>query len=416
MIKTGFYTLLILILVGCSSFTGKEEGTKIDSRGNVIDLSGETQSAAEIYSKAKSALRREQYDQAAEEYRKIESSYPFSKYAEQSHIELAFCIYKLNKWDEAISIIDRFISMNNTSKLLPYAYYLRGLTNFNRGKTFFNYALPHVQIDKDPVNLREAFEDFSVVFKNYNNSDYVEDSYKRMIYLRNTLASYELHVANFYYKRKAFIAVINRCNYLIEKYPNAPANIDALYFLRNSYSQLMMIDNARSIGKIIELNYPDYESKFFQDVLDNNIKRNILALSETADDIAIGLGFDIEDQKFDDFSGVYSVEYFTNSDLLKIPRNIKPKKYTIVHKESKDLINIDEVVDEIKETSTNLLEYFSKGDTSDVIAKDIIVGQKNPEESIDAKEEKAESDKNNINRQEVDTVGSEEVIIELLED
>jgi len=415
MIKTGLYTLLILSLAGCGGFQAKEEGTKIDSKGNIIDTSGELQTAEAIYARAKSALRREQYDEAAEEYRKIESNYPFSKYAEQSHIELAFSVYKLNRWDEAISVIDRFISMNNTSRLIPYAYYLRGLTNFNRGKTIFNYALPHVQIDKDPVNLRTAFEDFSFVFKNYDDSDYVEDSYKRMIYLRNTLASYELHVANHYYKRKAFVAVINRCNYLIEKYPNAPANVDALYFLRNAYNQLMMVDNARDIEKIITLNYPNHKSKFFQDVLDNNIKRNILALSETADDIAIGLGFDIEDQKFDDFSGVYNVEYFTNSDLIEIPRNIKPKKYTIVHKESKDLIDIEEVVEEIKETSSNLLEYFSKDDTSDVIAKDIIVGENIKDESTDLKDKKID-DNNNNSRQEVDTVGSEEVIIELLED
>ena len=85
----------------------------------------------------------------------------------------------MSRWDEAVSIIDRFISMNNTSQLLPYAYYLRGLTNFNRGKTFFNFALPHVQIDKDPVNLRTAFDDFSFVYKNYKKSDYVEDSYKK---------------------------------------------------------------------------------------------------------------------------------------------------------------------------------------------------------------------------------------------
>ncbi len=267
MIKTGLYTLLILSLAGCGGFQAKEEGTKIDSKGNIIDTSGELQTAEAIYARAKSALRREQYDEAAEEYRKIESNYPFSKYAEQSHIELAFSVYKLNRWDEAISVIDRFISMNSTSRLIPYAYYLRGLTNFNRGKTIFNYALPHVQIDKDPVNLRTAFEDFSFVFKNYDDSDYVEDSYKRMIYLRNTLASYELHVANYYYKRKAFVAVINRCNYLIEKYPNAPANVDALYFLRNAYNQLMMVDNARDIEKIITLNYPNHKSKFFKTFL-----------------------------------------------------------------------------------------------------------------------------------------------------
>ena len=410
MTKLYLYVLFIVFLTSCTSFQAKEEGTKIDSRGNIIDTSGEPQTAKAIYARAKSALRREQYDEAAEEYRKIEANYPFSEYAEQSHIELAYSVYKLSRWDEAVSIIDRFISMNNTSQLLPYAYYLRGLTNFNRGKTFFNFALPHVQIDKDPVNLRTAFDDFSFVYKNYKKSDYVEDSYKRMIYLRNTLASYELHVANFYYKRKAFVAVVNRCNYLIEKYPNAPANIDALYFLRNSYSQLLMVDSARDIEKIIEINYPNYQSKFFQDVLDNNIKRNILALSETADDIAIGLGFDIEDQKFDDFSGVYNIEYFTNKDLIEIPRNIKPKKYTIVHKDSNKIIDIEEVVEEIKESSSTIIEYFSPDDTSDVIAKDIIVGETNIDDKLETKNgEKEEAE-------EIEVIESEEIRIELMDD
>ncbi len=67
-------------------------------------------------------MKREQYDEAIEKYREIEANYPFSKYAEQSHIELAYAMYKLGRWDPAVAVIDRFVSMNNTSKLLPYAY------------------------------------------------------------------------------------------------------------------------------------------------------------------------------------------------------------------------------------------------------------------------------------------------------
>ena len=139
MIKIGIYTLLILGISGCSSFQGKEEGEKIDRFGNTINSGEEVLSVEQIYNTAKGALQREQYDEAIEGYREIEANYPFSKFAEQSHMELAYAHYKLKRWDPTIAIIDRFISMNNTSKLLPYAYYLRGLTNFNRGKTFFNF-------------------------------------------------------------------------------------------------------------------------------------------------------------------------------------------------------------------------------------------------------------------------------------
>jgi outer membrane protein assembly factor BamD len=351
------------------SFKGKDDGTVVDSRGNIIKLE-EGQSAKELFDIANGALTRGQYDLAAENYRKIEANHPFSKYAEQSHMELAFVEYKMKHWDSAIAIIDRFISMNNTSELLPYAYYLRGLVNFNRGKNFFNKVLPHVQIDKDPVNIRTSYEDFKYILKNYKNSTYTKDAAKRMTYLRNTLASYEIHVANFYFKRKAYMAVINRCNYLIEKYPNAPANMEALIFLEKSYKALLMTDHARDVRKIIEENYPNFKSSFFQEKIDNQIKKNILAVSNLGDDIAVKMGFDIREQVVDDFNGVYKVEYFNNGNLVEIPRNIKPQKYTIVHKFNKEK-NIVEIDDE----GRNFLDYFSSDDHAHLIVKDIIVGE-----------------------------------------
>ena len=372
MIKISIYILLIITLVGCAgmgSFKGKDDGTVVDSRGNIIKLE-EGQSAKELFDIANGALVRGQYVLAAENYRKIEANHPFSKYAEQSHMELAFVEYKMKHWDSAIAIIDRFISMNNTSELLPYAYYLRGLVNFNRGKNFFNKVLPHVQIDKDPVNIRTSYEDFKYILKNYKNSTYTKDAAKRMTYLRNTLASYEIHVANFYFKRKAYMAVINRCNYLIEKYPNAPANMEALIFLEKSYKALLMTDHARDVRKIIDENYPNFKSSFFQEKIDNQIKKNILSVSNLGDDIAVKMGFDIREQVVDDFNGVYKVEYFNNDNLVEIPRNNKPQKYTIVHKFNKEK-NIVEIDDE----GRNFLDYFSSDDHAHLIVKDIIVGE-----------------------------------------
>ena len=405
MIKNSIYILLIFLLAGCSSFQGKQEGQEIDSRGNTINSDGEIQTAEQLYALAKNALKRKVWDVAIENYRKIESSHPFSKYAEQSHIELAFAEYKIRNWDSAIAIIDRFQRINSTSKLLPYSYYLRGLVNFHRGKNFTNHLLPHVQLDKDPLNLRESYEDFNYVYKNYKDSEYLKDSYKRIIYLRNTLASYELHVANYYFKRKAYVAVIGRCNYLIEKYPNAPANMEALLFLQKSYEAILMKDSARDIEKIIQANYPNYKSVYFSEVLDNKIKRNLLAISEGADNIAIGLGFDIEDQVKDNFSGVYKVEYFNNKNLVEIPRNIKPDRYTIKHtKNNKKNIFIEK-------EALNILDYFSDEDELDLKVKDIIVEEENSENYKNINTEllnEKESDS-------IEIINSNKEIIELME-
>ena len=406
MIKVSIYILLITILSACSNFSGTDDDIVIGERGEVTKKSGEILTVEELYSTAKSALKREQYDVAIENYRKIEANFPFSNYAEQSHIELAFAMYKQKKWDSAVAIIDRFMSMNSESKLISYAYYLRGLTNFNRGKTYLNFILPHVQVDKDPVNIRNSYEDFSYVAKNYKSSPYAKDALKRMVYLRNTLASYELHVANFYFKRKAYIAVINRCNYIIEKYPNAPANVDALFFLKKSYKLLLMNDSVRMIDKVIQRNYPDYQSTYFSDVLDNKVKRNLVAISELADDIAISMGFDIEDQPIDNFEGVYSVEYFTNENLVEIQRNLKPEKYSILHISNNEKLSVKN-----NEEQFSIINYFFKEDKRDLYIKDIIVG-----ENIKNENQKSIKTKNVSNKtKDIQIIDSENEIIDLIE-
>ncbi len=398
-----------MVLAGCANFKGSDESVEIDRQGQITNKDNKILTAEELYNTAKGALKNERYEDAIENYREIEANYPFSKFAEQSHIELAYAMYKMKRWDPAVAVIDRFISMNNTSKLLPYAYYLRGLANFNRGKTFFNFVLPHVHVDKDPVNIREAYEDFHYIYKNYKNSSYAEDSIKRMIYLRNTLAYYELHVANYYFKRKAYIAVINRCNYLIERYPEAPANIDALFFLKKSYELLLMTDSSRMIDKIIEKNYPDYRSVYFNDVLDNKVKRNLVALSELADDIAISMGFDIENQSVDNFDGIYSVEYFSNESVIEIPRNIKPERYTIIHTINNEKFSIKDNLEQL-----NILNYFSKDDKSDLLVQDIIVG-----ETISKNRESLKKDNSIKSDDKIDeldeNIDSEDQLIELLE-
>ena len=57
-----------------------------------------------------------------------------------------------------------------------------------------------------------------------------------------------------------------------------------------------------------------------------------------------------------------------------------------------------------------LIEYFSPDDTSDVIAKDIIVGETNIDDKLETKNgEKEEAE-------EIEVIESEEIRIELMDD
>lgn len=172
----------------------------------------------------------------------------------------------------------------------------------------------------------------------------------------------------------------------------------------------MMTDNSRMINKIIQKNYPNYKSVYFSDILDNKVRDNAIALSEFADDIAIKMGFDIENQSVDNFSGIYNVEYFTNENLVEIPRNIKPERYSIVH-----TLNNKKLSVENDEQQINILNFFFKEDKTDLLVQDIIVGVNTKENKEADEKKKSGADLINENNKKVGIINSKDEVIQLIE-
>ena len=84
------------------------------------------------------------------------------------------------------------------------------------------------------------------------------DARQRMVFLRNNLASYEVLVAEYYIRRKAYIAAVNRARYVLEVYPNTPETVEALVVLHKAYTELELPQLANSSWDVLELNYPDH--------------------------------------------------------------------------------------------------------------------------------------------------------------
>ena len=137
---------------------------------------------------------------------------------------------------------------------MAYAYYLKGLVNFNRSLGFLSRFAPTDTSQRDPGAALDSYHDFERVLKEFPTSDYAEDARKRMLYLRNNLARYEVHVARYYIKRGAFVAAADRANYVIENYQRTPALKDALKVLIEAYTRLGMDDLAKDAQRVLALN------------------------------------------------------------------------------------------------------------------------------------------------------------------
>lgn len=213
--------------------------------------------ASELYEDAKKSLDNQSWDRAILAYKRLQTRYPFGRYTEQSMLDLSYAYYKAREPENAISNLNRFIRTYPTHPNVDYAYYLKGLVNFEENLGFLERMLPKRIQDRDQSAARDAFNDFSELIRRFPESRYVADSRQRMVFLRNNLAAYEVAVANYYMRRKAYIAAANRARYAVENYPGTPQNADALILMYRAYTALDLPDLANGAMEVLELNYPD---------------------------------------------------------------------------------------------------------------------------------------------------------------
>ena len=208
-----------------------------------------------FYQEAREALTNEGYQRAIKLYENLETRFPFGRYATQAQLDVAFAYYKYNEPDAALAAADRFIKLHPRNPHVDYAYYLKGLINYNRSIGFLERFIPTDSSQRDPGAAREAFKDFQLLIDKFPNSRYNADARQRMVALRNNLAMNEIHVARYYMKRHAYVAAAERCVYVIEKFQQTQAVPLALKIMESAYKKMAMEDLSADTTRIFKLNY-----------------------------------------------------------------------------------------------------------------------------------------------------------------
>jgi outer membrane protein assembly factor BamD len=215
-------------------------------------------SAEELYAKAKDSLDHGSWRTCILTYKALQTRYPFGRHTEQSMLDISYCHFKSGEREEALSTLDRFIRTYPAHPSVDYAYYLKGLVNYEENIGFLERMMPSRVRDRDQTAMQDAFADFSELLRRFPDSRYVPDARQRMVFLRNNLAAYEVIVAQYYQRRGANIAAANRARYALEVYPNTPQTPEALMLLHKAYSELELTELADGTMAVMELNFPDH--------------------------------------------------------------------------------------------------------------------------------------------------------------
>jgi outer membrane protein assembly factor BamD len=249
------YILLILSLSvtsGCSWLGWGDDETTED------DTAGYTE--RDFYEKIQSSLNAKNWSTAISNLQLLESQFPFGKYAEQGQLELMYAQYKSAAYEDAISSADRFIRLHPQHPNVDYAFYVKGLSEISQTSGFFDNFLPTDTSKRDIGTARDSFATFTELLSRFPKSPYAADARKRLINLRNQLARAEIHAANYYFSRGAYVAAANRGRYVVENFQQSPAVPDGLAVMAQAYYMLEMQELSDNAVAVMAANYPEHPS------------------------------------------------------------------------------------------------------------------------------------------------------------
>jgi outer membrane protein assembly factor BamD len=244
--------LAISLLVGCS-WTRSAKDAKKEAEDRTRNYTEK-----DFYDHIQRDLSGRDWTKAIENLDALEARYPFGTYAEQAQLELIYARYGSQDFEATIAAADRFIRLHPRHANVDYAYYVKGMALLRSGRGLFDEYMPRDQTKRDPGSARLAFSTFNDLIVGFPGSAYAPEARQHMVHLRNMLARQEIHVANYYFKRGAYLAAVNRGRQVVENFERTPAVADGLAVMAQGYHMLGMPELADNAARTLALNFPQH--------------------------------------------------------------------------------------------------------------------------------------------------------------
>jgi outer membrane protein assembly factor BamD len=213
--------------------------------------------AERLYKEGHTEVQASNWTHARELFEKLESRYPFGRYAQQAQIEIAYTYYKQGETADALDATERFLKANPSHPSADYVIYLKGLINFIEPPALIGRLVGYKVSERDPKAMRESFEAFKELLTRFPDSRYAPDARVRLGYLQNALAGHEVRVADYYFRRGAYLAAIERAQGTLREFPGSAAQQEALKLIARSYQRLGLTELQADAERVLRLNYPE---------------------------------------------------------------------------------------------------------------------------------------------------------------
>ncbi|HUK01538.1 MAG TPA: outer membrane protein assembly factor BamD [Steroidobacteraceae bacterium] len=237
--------MLILLCAACALTAGcKSADRKLQKASPEV-----------LYKQAQSRLNNFDYNGAIKIYEMLNARFPFTDQARQARLDLIYAYYRQGEHESAIDAADTFIRENPTHPRVDYAWYIKGLVDYERAPNVLERFFHADLSERPPTTANKSFEAFRTVVEQFPKSDYAHDARRRMIYLRNRLADYDVHVAEYYMQRGAWVGAAQRATHAVETYDGAPSIREALLILMAADEKLGLTERETQVREVFQANF-----------------------------------------------------------------------------------------------------------------------------------------------------------------
>ena len=189
---------------------------------------------------------------AAKKFNEAELLFPQSSWAPKAALMAAYVYYADDYYFDAQFELNRFIKTYPKSPDLNYAHFLLAMCYYEQ----------IVDEKKDLGPLLQAQEKFNFVIKNYPDTDYALDAEYKLDLIQDYLASKEMYIALHYFKKKKWIASINRYKTVVKQYEKTIYVEEALHRLVELYYTIGLESESQKYASLLGYNYQS--SKWYE--------------------------------------------------------------------------------------------------------------------------------------------------------
>jgi len=220
-----------------------------------LDTSYVARDVSSLYNAAKSSMDAGDYDQAAKLFDEVERQHPYSVWARRAQLMSAFNYYLAQKYTDAVSSAQRFLTIHPGNVEAPYAQYLIAMSYYQQID----------EVTRDQTNTQQALDAFGELIRRYPESRYAADARLKLDLIKDHLAGKEMEIGRFYQREGQWLAATYRFRTVVDQYQTTTQTPEALERLVECYLALGVPAEAQKAAAVLGANYP--ESDWYRQAL-----------------------------------------------------------------------------------------------------------------------------------------------------